>query len=183
MKIKSIFFKKDSTEIGFDDNISPKDSSFISYEKTPKTVYDLPRHADFERAMDVLKPHLAIANGWAEPLDAVDNILTEEDFKEFFADSDEAAFGFRGLTVTGILIQGKNAVDGVQIFGTKECINAENVSKVKTYSIALERTPEGFNYPLIEILDNQIDRLLLEAEKYKNKKKHGSGVQQTLNVA
>lgn len=175
-KIKSVHFTKDSTIIGFVESYQLRDANDPHNDKTPGKHMDLPRHADFIRAMDKLKPHLVIAPGFAEPFDALGNILKHEDFNEFFADSKEAPQAFKNLEVTGIIIQGKNASDGVQIVGTKTNDNGD-VTKIRTGSIALKRVPDGFNYPLLEILDTQIDTLLSEADKYLARKKHGAGVQ------
>ena len=181
-KIKSITFKSaEETIIGYVENYQLRDSNSPSSDKIPGKTMDLPRHADFERAMDKLKPHLVIATGYAEPLDNLGNILTKDDFNEFFADKDNVPIAFKGLDVTGIIIQGKNAVDGVQILGTKTTDNGD-VIKIKTGSIALKREAEGYNYPLVEILDEQIDYLLSEADKYHARKKHGAGVQQDLKL-
>lgn len=177
-KIKSIKFTKTETYIGFVESAQPRDSNDIVNDKMDKRC-DLPRHADFERAMDKLKPHLLIACELQKPEDCNGNYLQPSHFDSFIADEDEEKDGFGGLDITGILIQGKHAADGVQIFGTKTT-SAGEVIKIKTPSIPLKRVPEGYNYPLIDILDNQIDVLLEEAILYNQRKKHGAGVQREL---
>lgn len=180
-KIKSIHFVGNDTVIGHVESYQPKDGSEVANEKAPGIKYDLPRHGDFTRAMDKLKPHLVIAPGFADPLDAVGNIYKKQDFDDFFADSDEAPLVFKGLEVTGIIIQGKNTADGVQICGFKINYNGD-VVKFKTGPIALKRVQEGYNYPLLDILDEQIDKLLSEADKFKSRKKHGAGVQKEMEL-
>jgi len=179
-KIKSISFKKEKTIIGFVESYQPRDSNQVANEKTPGVHIDLPRHADFERAMDKLKPHLVIATGFAEPKDENGNILQKSHFDDYFADTDEAPFAFKGLDVTGIIIQGKNLSDGVQLLGTKTTDNGD-VIPFKTGPIALKKSDE-YNYPLMAILDVQIDILLSEAELYRTRKKHGAGVQQEIEL-
>ncbi len=180
IKIKSISFKKEETYIGFVESTAPRDSNEIVNDKNMKRS-DLPRHADFERAMDKLKPHLLIACELAKAVDYQGNLLNAGHFSNFLADEDEEQDRFGGLDVTGILIQGKHAADGVQLFGTKTTSWGE-VIKLKTPSIPLKRVPDGWNYDLVDILDTQIDKLLLEAELYKDRKKHGAGVQKEMEL-
>jgi hypothetical protein len=180
VKIKHIVFKKDETFIGFDESQQPRDSNEPINDKNIKRS-DLPRHSDFERAMDKLKPHLLIACELQTPTDCNGNFLQSVHFNDFIADSDEEKERFGGLDVTAILIQGKHASDGVQIFGTKTTSWGE-VVKIKTPSIPLKREPEGYNYPLVDILDAQIDKLLSEADLYNQRKKHGAGIQQQIDL-
>lgn len=179
-KIKQINFKGEETYIGFVTSDQPRDCNVVINDKDLKRS-DLPRHADFVRAMDRLKPHLLIACGFQEPQDCNGNFLTSTHFNDFFSDSDEEKDRFGGLTITGILIQGKHAVDGVQLFGTKESPFGIPVP-IKTPPIPLTRQPEGYNYPLTEIFSVQVEKVLFEAEQYQLRKKHGAGVQLTANL-
>lgn len=180
IKIKHIVFKKNETFIGFVESMQPRDSNEPINDKNVKRS-DLPRHADFERAMDKLKPHLLIACELQEPMDYNGNMLKASHFNDYFADSDEEKKRFGGLEITGVLIQGKHAEDGVQIFGTKTT-SWGAVINLKTPSIALKPQAESFNYPLVKILDDQIDKLLTEADLYNARKKHGAGMQQQINL-
>lgn len=175
-KIKSIHFTKDETIIGFVESYQPKDSNAIANEKTPGKHMDLPRHADFERAMQALKPHLLLVPQLLKAKDDNGNHLQASHFKDNFAEGDEQ---YAGIEVTGILIQGKNAADGVQVFGTKTN-EAGDVMKLKIAPTPLKRVEGGYNYEYIDVLDSQIDRLLGEGDLYHQRKKHGAGVQQDL---
>lgn len=174
-KIKSIKVTKTETFIGFVTSEQPRDVNKIVNDKSMKRS-DLPRHADFEFAMDKLKPHLLIACGFMPPKDFNGNYLQSVHFNDFFADTDEEKERFGWLEMTGILIQGKHAVDGVQLFGTKVAPNGDLV-KIKTPPIPLKRVSDGWNYDLVEILDTQIDKLLFEADLFNQRKKHGAGMQ------
>lgn len=180
IKIKSISFKEKETFIGFVESMQPRDSNDPINDKNKKRS-DLPRHADFERAMDKLKPHLLIACEFQQPKDYNGNYLQAVHFNDYFADSDEEKERFAGLTVTGILIQGKHACDGVKIFGTKTTSWGAVVA-IKTPSIPLKRDPDGWNYSMLDILDAQIDKLLSEGDLYNARKKHGAGMQQEINL-
>lgn len=177
-KIKAIHFNKEATIIGFQESYQPRDANQVANETTPAKKFDLPRHADFERAMDKLKPHLLIACEYQKPQDYNGNYLQKNHFDDFFADSEDEEDRFGGLDMTGVIILGKNASDGVILVGTKTTSYGE-VIKIKTPSIALVKDPSGHNYPLLDILDTQIDTLLHEAEEYRSRKKHGAGVQTT----
>lgn len=179
-KIKQLNFTATETYIGFVTSDQPRDVNEIINDKNSKRS-DLPRHADFIRAMDKLKPHLLIACGFQQPKDCNGNFLQSTHFNDFFADTDEESERFGGLTMTGILIQGKHAADGVQLFGTKIAPSGDIV-KIKTPSIPLKRVNEGWNYELVEILDTQIDKLLFEAEQFNDRKKHGAGMQTTADL-
>lgn len=180
IKIKHIVFKKDETFIGFVESMQPRDSNDPINDKNMKRS-DLPRHADFERAMDKLKPHLLIACELQKPVDHNGNYLQPSHFNDYLADDDNEKDRFGGLTVTAILIQGKHAVDGVQIFGTKTT-SWGAVINLKTPSIPLKRQPDGWNYELVDILDDQIDTLLTEGDLYNARKKHGAGMQQQISL-
>lgn len=173
-KIKLIKFTKKETFIGFETSEQARDVNAITNEKNSKRS-DLPRHADFERAMEKLKPHLLIANEFQQGVDHNGNMLQSSHFNDFFADDDEEAERFGGLEMVAMVIHGKHAADGVQLFGTKT--SKLGTVPVQTPVIALKRQQGGYDYPFIEVLDTQIDRLLLEASLFNDKKKHGAGVQ------
>lgn len=149
-KIKLITFGKEETIIGFVDSYQLRDSNNPSNDKTPALHRDLPRHADFERAMDKLKPHLLIGCDLQQPVDCNGNFLQMSHFNGYLADQDEERERFGGLDITGIIIQGKHAEDGVQIVGTKTTSWGE-VIKLKTPSLPLKKAVDGgWNYPLVE---------------------------------
>lgn len=173
-KIKLVKFTKKETFIGFETSEQPRDANAITNEKNSKRS-DLPRHADFERAMDKLKPHLLITNDFQAPKDCNGNMLQASHFNDFFGDDDDEQDRFGGLEIVAIIIHGKHAADGVQLFGTKT--GKLGTVPVQTPVIPLKRNPGGYDYPLLDILDAQIDKLLLEASLFNDKKKHGAGVQ------
>lgn len=177
-KIKLIKFSGADTIIGFEESYQPKDSNKVANEQTPGRKYDIPRHADLERAMDKLNPHPGIIMEFLKPVDANGNFLQKSHFDSFLADEDEERDRFGKYQVTGVLLQGKNASDGVQLL-YNYTTSYGDVVKLKTPSIALKRVPEGsgYNYPLLDILDTQIDTLIHEAEQLVARKKHGAGIQ------
>lgn len=180
-KIKVIQLKKEATGLGFAESYQPRDANQVANELTPIRWFDLPRHADFVRALDKMKPHLLIACEYQKPQDYNGNYFQKSHFDDFFADSDDEEDRFGGLDMTGIIILDKNASDGVILCGTKTTSYGE-VVKIKTPSISLVKSPEGYNYPLLEILDTQVDTLLHEAEEYRARKKHGAGVQTAMSL-
>lgn len=177
IKIKFIKCVPGKTIVHAETSDSPRDSNTIANDSDKKNS-DLPRHADFERAFDKMKPHLLIACGFREPKDYQGNFLQASHFNDFFADSDDEHENFGGLELTSIEVTGKHAVDGIQLKGTYESPDGSLVP-VSTPVISLTKG-DGYNYPLIEILDTQFDKLLLEAELWLTKKKHGAGVQAEL---
>lgn len=179
-KIKSIKFTKTETFIGFVTSDMPRDSNEVANDKTLQRS-DLPRHADFVRAMDKMKPHLLIASGFQTPTDVNGNYLQSVHFNDFFADTDEEKERFGGLELTTIIVHGKHAADGIQLFGTKIAPNGDLVP-VSTPVISLKRVESGYNYPFVEIIDTQFDKLLSEAEAFRLKKKHGAGMQTGMDL-
>ena len=176
-KIKLIKFNKpDETVIGFVDSYKALGIEKILAEKTPGVSMDLPRHADFQYAMDRLAPHLLIANGYRKPQDDNGNFLQASHFNNMFFNEDEERENFGGLQVSGIVIKGNDFHDGVIITGLHEAPSGDMVA-IKTPSISLLEDPAGYNYPLREILLSQIETLLHEAAEYHGRRKHGAGVQ------
>lgn len=180
-QIKSIHLKKekDETIIGFVDSYQPRDSTKVGNDNNVKSS-DLPRHADFEHAMQRMKYHLVIGCELAKPQDGNGNYLSTVHFNDYLLDEDGEPDVFQGLELTAMIIQGKNANDGVQLLGTKTLSSGE-VVKLKTPSIALVAQLEGYNYPMREILSVQVEKALFEAEQYNERKKHGAGVQMAAN--
>lgn len=179
-KINQISFKEKETFIGIVSSEQPRDSNEIVNDKMLKRS-DLPRHADFIRAMDKLKPHLLIACGYQTAYDCNGSALMPAHFDAYFADSEEEKLSFGELEMTGILIQGKHAEDGVQLFGTKMSPLGILVT-IKTPSIPLVKTEGEFNYVLSDILGPQVKKVLVEAMLYHERKKHGAGMQQSMGL-
>jgi len=138
--------------------------------KNSKETSDLMPHGDLLRALEKLTPHLLIAMELADPT----YTLIDKDYpmdKKYF-DSWEWKEDprFEGLTVTGILVVGKEAVDGIYLLGTKET-SLGGISKLKTPLISLVKEVESENYPLQLIIDAQIETLISEALEYHNELK------------
>lgn len=180
IKIKFIKCAPGKTIVHAETSEQPRDSNTVAND-TDKKNSDLPRHADFDRAFDRIKPHLLIACGLRGPVDHLGNFLQASHFNDFFADTDEEQDSFGGLELNSIEVTGKHAVDGIQLKGTYEAPDGSLVP-ITTPVIALTKG-DGYNYPLVEILDTQFDKLLLEAELWLTKKKHGAGVQAELPLA
>lgn len=177
LKIKKITFKGEKTEMVVESSEVLQGSSRVANDGYKATL-ETPRHADFERAFDKMKPHLLIASGFMSATDVNGNMLQGSHFNDYFADTDEEKERFGGLNLVTIECIGKHEIDSIKLIGTKEAPDGSDVP-VETPAISLTRG-DGYNYPLIEILDTQFQRVLLEAEQLYYKKKHGAGMQTAL---
>jgi hypothetical protein len=159
--ISSIKFKKDRTEIKFKTADQPRGYNEIVEEKNVK-VSDLIRHADFVRALERFAPHLLIAGEFTDTFDRIKMPIDKLWFDEFRWKEDGR---YEGVEVTGIIINGRDNIDGIQIIGYRLLSNGEQYP-LKTPSISLLQESEGTDYPLRDILSSQIETLLTEAEEW-----------------
>lgn len=164
--IKSIIFsgkKTKWTTIKFGQSFQPKGQNDVIDEE-PTFKSNMSRHPDFNRAMEIFKPHLLIRCGFAEPVDRLGEPITMEYFTEHIYEDDPR---FEGIEITGVIITTKKDQTGFQILGTHTTVDGQ-VVKLKSPSISTlsKAEGEGYNYPLISYIDEQLDTLLIECQEY-----------------
>lgn len=164
-KIKSVSFKGQNTVIKFQDIDQPRGINDVVTKKNVEES-DLIRHMDFVRAMDRFAPHLAIRYGFADTMDRTDFPIDKKWFDDFAWGSDPR---FDGIEMRGIIIQGKDAEDGIQLVGVKIMDDGAELP-LKTDAISLNEDPEGFNYPLRKILFAQLETFITEAQEFRKGK-------------
>lgn len=165
MKIKSIRFKGDKTLIKFFQSEQPRGYNEV-VEQTVDKKTDLIRHKDFQNALDRLAPHMLIRYGFTNTMDMLDRPVDIEWFQDFRHEDDPR---YDGIEMLGIIIQGKDAADGVQLIGQKVSDDGA-ILPFKTCSIGLFNDGGDYFYPLADILSSQIETLLTEAENFLNGK-------------
>ncbi len=172
--IKSIMFtgkKVKWTSIKFGQTFQPRDQNEV-VEEQPTFKSNMSRHPDFNRALEVFKPHLLIRCGFADPVDRLEQPITAEWFLEHLYEDDNR---FEGVEITGIIFTTKKDQTGFQIVGTHTTVDGQIV-KLKSPAISTLKKAdgEGYNYPLIAYVDEQIDNLTLEANEYMKYKSNSS---------
>lgn len=164
--IKSIILsgkKVKWTAIQFASSFQPKDQNEV-VDENPTFKSNMSRHPDFDRAIDRLKVHLMIRSGFAEPVDRLGKPINKEYFDEHLFEDDPR---FSDCEVTGILVTTKKELTGFQIIGISTTIDGQNVKfKSPAISTLKKSEGEGYNYPLLELFDEHMDTLLLEALSY-----------------
>lgn len=103
-------------------------------------------------------------------MDRLDRPIDMKWFSDFASEDDPR---FDGIEITGVIIQGKDATDGVQLVGRK-VMEDGGVIELKTPSIGLFNDGSDYYYPLADILSSQIETLLTEAEKFVTEGKTGA---------
>lgn len=132
MRIKQIKFKGEKTYIKFHNVEQPRGYNDVTEETVDKKT-DLIRHKDFQNALDRLAPHILIRGEFTNTMDRLDRPMTIEWFQDFSHEDDPR---FEGIEVVGIIIQGKDAVDDIQLLGRK-VMEDGGVIELKTPSINL----------------------------------------------
>lgn len=164
--IKSIMFtgkKTKWTVIKFSQDFQPRDQNEMIQEE-PIFKSTMSRHPDFNRAMEIFKPHLLIRCGFAEPVDRLGQPIGADYFLHHEYEDD---LRFEGVEITGILVTTKKDKTGFQILGNHTTVDGQIVKlKSPPISTLKKQEGEGFNYPLIHYIDEQLDTLMLEAEQY-----------------
>lgn len=164
--IKSVIFsgkKTKWTAIQFASSFQPKDQNEV-VDEIPTVKSNMERHPDFNRAMDRFKVHLLIRCGFAEPVDRIGKQITKEYFDEHIFEDDPS---FADVEVTGVIVTTKKDLTGFQILGISKTTDGQSV-KLKSPAISTLKKSEGegFNYPLIELFDEHMDTLILEAKEF-----------------
>lgn len=172
--IKSITFsgkKTKWTTIKFGQRFQPRDQNEIIDEE-PTFKSNMSRHNDFNRAMEIFKPHLLIRCGFAEPVDRLGQPIGADYFSQHEYEDDPK---FEGIEITGIIITTKKDKTGFQIVGTHTTVDGQ-VVKLKSPAISTlqKQEGEGYNYPLIHYIDEQLDTLIIEANEYLRYKSNSS---------
>lgn len=164
--IKSIMFsgkKTKWTSIQFSSSFQPKDQNEV-VDETPTFKSNMSRHPDFCRAMDRMKVHLILRYGFAEPVDRLGKPITKEYFDEHLFEDDPR---FSDVEVTGLIVTTKKDQTGFQIIGKQLTVDGFLAPlKCSPISTLKKQQGEGYNYPLIELFDEHIDTLILEAKEY-----------------
>jgi hypothetical protein len=165
-QIKSVTFsgkKVKWTTIKFGQTFTPVGQN-DSIEEQPTFKSNMSRHPDFNRAMEIFKAHLLIRCGFAEPLDRIGQPITADYFLDHIYEDDHR---FEGVEITGVIITTKKDNTGFQIIGTHTTQDGQ-VVKLKSPAISTLKKAEGegYNYPLIAFVDEQLDTLIIEAENY-----------------
>ena len=168
--IKSITFSGKKTlwtNIQFSSSFQPKDQNEI-VDEIPTVKSNMSRHPDFNRAMDRFKVHLMIRCGFADPVDRLGKPITKDFFDEHIFEDDKR---FGDVEITGLIVTTKKDVTGFQILGLSFTPDGQQV-KLKSPAISTLKKGEGegYNYPLLELFDEHIDTLLLEAREFLNYK-------------
>lgn len=120
---------------------------------------------DLNNCIERLIPHLMFASELADRSLKLDKDMDYNRwFEEFLFTEDKR---FDGVVITSVQFIGKDTLDAVKLYGYKETEFTDKPFKVKieTPVISLVRTNEN-SYPLVAILDTQIDTLQHEIEEW-----------------
>lgn len=177
LRIKSIKFNGAKTEIKFHSADKPRDYNEI-VEETNTKKSDQIRHKKFNEALSAMTPHLAIGYGFETAFDTT-GVLFEH---TFFTSGDwEDNPRFDKLTLTGIIVTGKDAADGIQLVGTILTPQGEEAA-LKTPPIGLLKLTEGWNYPLQDILRVQWQMLEERCQDFLNGVTGATGIQASMKL-
>lgn len=176
-RIKSINFKADKTLIKFHSADQPRGYNEI-IEETNTKKSDQIRHPKFNEAMNAMTAHLAIALGFETPYDTT-GVLLDADF--FNSGDWEDNPRFDKLTLTGVIVTGKDAADGIQLVGTVLTPSGDE-APLKTPPIGLLKLTEGYNYPLVDVLRVQWQLLEERAHDFLNGVTGAVSTQTSLNL-
>lgn len=154
-KKNTLKVKFNSTELGrggLDEMYSTKQQKETTQEA----------HHDLIYALDALTPHLLFRSELIDKSVAIPTSVKDEDwFLKFHWEDDKR---FENFKITGIKTFGKNAVEGVYIYGHKQTEHGDIV-ELKSPLISLDRSENNL-YPLHVIFGSQIETLLTEINKY-----------------
>lgn len=120
---------------------------------------------DLSNAVDVLIPHLLFGSKLiGTSIDLDENMDYEKWFAESHYNDDER---FEDIYITQVKFIGTEALDAVKIYGYKlvEWNDRPFKVKIETPVINLDRVKEN-HYPLVSLLDTQVDTLLTETEEW-----------------
>jgi hypothetical protein len=164
--ISMITFDGKYTTIKFQRSFTPDGQQDTVTEEVPFTS-DMPRHGDFDKAMDKMRPHLLLRSfAFVEFKDRLSKDIDKKWFDEFLYEDDPR---FEDVEIKSVIITTKKDVTGFQIVGTAFSIDDQPVN-VKTPPISTLKLTEGYNYPLLDIFKAQIETLLDEAIAFINYK-------------
>lgn len=166
-KIEKVELKKDGTvKVKYRQNEVPRsgDMEFCKakYQKESEQL----AHRDLQYAFARLVPHLLFSTEFIDPSIAIPTSVDDKSFFDKFHFEDDKRF--EEVHVTGVQMYGKDSLDGVQLFGHKETSKGDFV-KFKSPLIYLDRSDPN-HYPLLVILDSQIETLIHEVDEYINGK-------------
>lgn len=163
--IKGIYFLGAKTRVLFKERFKPRDYNEIITEETPKTS-DFTRHRHFNDAMAVMKVHLLVRLGFAEPVDRLGKVITLDN-GDFFTDNiylDDPRFD--NIEITSVIVTTKEDATNFKINGIVTTIDGQK-SKIYCQPIStLKATDGSWNYPLIDFAQIHLEALLNEAEQW-----------------
>lgn len=164
--ISQITFDGKYTTVKFTRLFTPAGQNDAVLEEIPFTS-DMPRHKDFNNAMEAMKPHLLLRSfPFVEFKDRLGKDIDKKWFDEFLYE-DDVRFG--EINIESFIITTKKDVTGFQIVGIVYSLDDMPV-KIKTPPISTIKLSEGYNYPLLDIFGAQVETLLTEAIEYTNYK-------------
>jgi len=144
------------TEVGRDRNLDQPFNVKVG------KVSDQEAHRDLCYAFSRLSPHILFSSELIDAKVAIPTSIEDKDWFDKFHYEDDSRFD--GVNVNKIETFGKNAIEGVRLIGTKETSKGEIVP-LKSPVIYFDRSNTE-HYPLVAILESQIETLIFEIEEY-----------------
>lgn len=152
-KVVIVFNKSEALK---DDGILETECKGMVYHKAP--------HTDLQNAFLAMIPHLMFGCQLAKP-----ETFRQEYFDGEFLDDER----FEGITVTGILMVGKD-YDSIKLIGRKTTTNGDVVALNSPIISLVDESDR--KYPVLDILRLQVADLLKEVALFQ-KGKYGAGTQ------
>lgn len=176
-KLKSITFKGAKTVIKFNSAEQRRGYNDI-FSKKATEEHDQIRHKKYNEAMEAMTPHLSIAYGVETPYDTTGVLFDDT----FFTSGDWADNPrFENLTLTGIILAGKDAADGIQLVGTILTPQGEE-APLKTPIISLIKVTGSWNYPLQDLLRSQLKIFEERTDDFLNGITGATGIQASMKL-
>ncbi|MDB5288571.1 MAG: hypothetical protein JWR05_3520 [Mucilaginibacter sp.] len=160
--VKSITFSGKWTTIKFGQTFQPRDQNDVVDEQ-PTFKSNMSRHPDFDRAMRRMCVHaICRAIPFAKPEDKVGKLIDRDYFDNHLYEDDPK---FMDMEVTGIIVTTKKDLSGFQILGKVESVDGQ-ITKIKSPVISLLKIDGAYNYPLLDLAQDHLDAVELEALEF-----------------
>lgn len=140
--------------------------------KLTKDIVSVPAHKDLVDAFVRMIPHLMFGCRLAKP-----EVFSKDWFEDWVFLNDPR---FEGISVTGVVVVGKEQMDGVKIIGRITHPNGDVVNLI-TPIIWFDVNSE-FKYALLSYLEDHVMMLFEEADKYYFKKKYAVPTEETVDA-
>lgn len=146
--IRSIEFNGAKTRIIYDSVAQQRGYDEMEEDKYNRFSTRI-RHSSFQYAFEAMTPNLLIAYGLELPLDT-----TEVKFDITFFNKSEWKDNprFKDLTLTKIIVTGKEAVDGIQLVGTY--LSPDGTESPLKSPVIRMTGDNDYNYPLRDIVSS-----------------------------